>query len=78
MNYLYLLTQEENSDYDTYDSCVVVAKDEKRARKITPGNCGFKYDLWASSPDGVQVTLLGIADDSLSSGEVVCSSFNAG
>lgn len=33
---LYLLTQDVNNGYDTYDSCVVIADNEDTARKITP------------------------------------------
>lgn len=33
---LYLLTQNVNAGYDTYDSCVVVAEDEESARRINP------------------------------------------
>ena len=33
---LYLLKQNTNEGYDTYDSCVVCAKDEETARHIHP------------------------------------------
>ena len=33
---IYLLQQEVNDDYDTYDSVVVVAKNEREARLIHP------------------------------------------
>ena len=36
---LYLLTQEDASGYDTYDSCVVAAKNEEDAKQIVPRNC---------------------------------------
>ncbi len=39
---LYLLEQNTNSGYDTYDSCVVAAKNEAEARKVNPG--GFR--IW--------------------------------
>ena len=40
---LYLLSQDENSGYDTYDSCVVAAIDEGAARRISP----FEYYTWS-------------------------------
>lgn len=33
---IYLLTQNENSGYDTYDSCIVIAKNVYDARRIHP------------------------------------------
>lgn len=49
---LYLLTQNDNTGYDTYDSAVVAAKDETQARSIHPGRSGerarvdLERDLW--------------------------------
>ena len=37
---IYLLTQEENTGYDTYDSAIVAAPNAKAAKKINPG--GFR------------------------------------
>lgn len=37
---IYKLSQEINSAYDTYDSCVVVAENEEEAIKLNPG--GFR------------------------------------
>ena len=78
---IYLLEQGVNQNYDTYDSCVVVAESEEEARQCHPR--GDKYNLsrkdWASDPSQVEVTLLGICTDkSYNSGAVLCSSFNAG
>jgi hypothetical protein len=82
---LYLLKQDTNNDYDTYDSCVVCAKDEDAARHIHPdwefqkGKEWWKekraYD-WALIDD-VQVTYIGEAAEYVGPG-VVCASFNAG
>jgi hypothetical protein len=51
--YLWRLLQDENTNYDTYDSCVVAAETEVAAKLITPSNVGashVKYDdvrrLW--------------------------------
>jgi hypothetical protein len=35
--FLYLLQQDINDDYDTYDACLVCAESEEEARKIHPG-----------------------------------------
>ncbi len=78
---LYLLSQDENTDYDTYDSVVVAAKDENEARLIHPdgdnAEWGCRYPAWASSPEKVTVTKIGKASDDVQLG-VVLASFNAG
>ena len=76
---LYLLEQDENSSYDTYDSCVVAAENEEDARSISPtgGWSDNWYNAWASKPENVTVTLIGIADEKIEKG-IVLSSFNAG
>jgi hypothetical protein len=82
---LYLVSQTENSDYDTYDSFVVACKSEEEARHTNPSNgivmteedWSYPYSSWCSSSDSVKVTYLGIADPSVHHG-IVCSSFNAG
>ena len=33
---IYLLEQDENSGYDTYDGCVVIAENEEEAKQICP------------------------------------------
>jgi hypothetical protein len=77
---LYLLTQNENSGYDTYDSCVVADENEEQARMIRPSYPEWDEFIgndWASSPENVNVTLLGVAVDGTEPG-VICASFNAG
>ena len=82
---LYKISQKENSDYDTYDSAVVAAPDEKTARgmspitgkKITIKEWKNRYSSWCSKPDFVTVEFLGTAKRGTKKG-VVCSSFNAG
>lgn len=78
--YLWLLSQEDNNGYETFDSCVVVAPTEEEAKLITP--CYSFSDMgdckqWANSPDGVKVKLIGEAIGQ-KSGEVILASFNAG
>ena len=77
---LYLLSQNQNDGYDTYDSVVVAAETEDEARLIHPGGnewdseCGCR---WAKSPAAVSVELIGVAVDGTKPG-VVLASFNAG
>ena len=76
---LYLLSQDVNDNYDTYDSCVVVAESEEDAVTMKPHDmyslfdCGLN-DMWCEIKD-VQVEYLG--ETKLERG-VVCASFNAG
>ena len=77
---IYLLTQDENRGYDTYDSIVVVAKTEEEARYIMPSNYekfGDNYGSWATHPEAVQVSLIGKAVKGTEAG-VILASFNAG
>jgi len=82
---LYLISQDENTGYDTYDSAVVCAPDEETARGMDPQTGEpviFDPDKrmmwdWCSSPDKVKVKLIGLAMWDLPQG-VVCSSYNAG
>lgn len=78
---IYLISQTENDDYDTYDSAVVIAPDEETARNMYPGNgqpleASCRY-TWASSASNVKVTLVGTALPDAKQG-VICASFNAG
>jgi hypothetical protein len=45
---IYLLTQNENNDYDTYDSCVVVAKTAEKAKEIYPCRNYDTPDLYSN------------------------------
>lgn len=79
MNNLYLLTQNTNTGYDTYDSCVVCAPDAETARGISPDGGAQDWPWrwsWAE-PEDVRVTLIGVADPSAPQG-VVIASYNAG
>lgn len=77
---LYLISQSENNNYDTYDSAVVAAEDEESARTTLPGSYvkwGDKYSCWASSPEKVSVEFIGEAVEGTVAG-VILASFNAG
>lgn len=80
---LFLIHQEVNGDWDTYDSAVVIAKDAQDACTIHPsghkgavGDAVDPHSTWCSLND-VQVQLLGYAEVGFERG-VVCASFNAG
>lgn len=78
---LWLLSQDENTGYDTYDSVVVAAKSEEEARLILPSEYqnwedGCNYS-WVNDPKLVKVELIGTAVRGTKVG-VVLASFNAG
>jgi hypothetical protein len=81
---IYLISQDQNDDYDTYDSAVVIAKDEHAARLTKPGGVRAgevwngtvsQYSSWTDAKN-VTVELIGVSDSYEPS--VVCESFNAG
>lgn len=78
---LYLLTQERNTGYDTYDSCVVCAESEEDAKTIAPDGNAFKEDTkygeWATKITDISCKEIGEANDNQSRG-VICASYNAG
>lgn len=92
MKKLFLISQNVNDDYDTYDSAVVVAKSERDALKIHPSKYARYTDSgeWACTDNfewvpfkdavsgAVEVKCLGVADNSLNEGDVICASFNSG
>lgn len=90
---LWLIYQNQNSDYDTYDSAVVAAANKEEAARTFPsGGCKWTddgkalYDFggvefpcssWATDLSEVIVRYLGEAADGTEAG-VVLASFNAG
>ena len=79
---LYLISQNENDGYDTYDSAVVAAPDENAARLIHPetGLTAIADDwrwTWVSDSSKVNVKLIGQALNGTKIG-AICSSYNAG
>ena len=82
---LYLITQTENTGYDTADSAVVVAFSEQEAKKINPRYGSWHYCAqqgenasWATSPDNVKAEYIGASWGPRYAGDVVLCSFNAG
>jgi hypothetical protein len=78
---LYLLKQTDNNDYDTFDSCLVCAKDEADARTISPTGGVFvenqRWGTWAKSAKSITCEEIGTANEKQERG-VVLASFNAG
>lgn len=83
---LWLISQETNNDYDTYDSAVVAAEDEASAKLTHPseserewkdsGPIDRDYGTWTSK-ENVQCKYIGEAAAGIEAG-VICASFNAG
>lgn len=71
---IYLLSQYEYRGYDTYDSCVVYAESEDKARQIHPS---ISSRTWASCPENVDVSYLGSNPQATEPG-LILASFNAG
>ena len=89
---LWLLSQNHNNGYDTYDSAVVAAETEDEAKAIHPGGAdkiwngtgwaykegGFvsSYDSWAPLQH-ISIINIGEAVADTPTG-ILCASFNAG
>lgn len=78
---LYLISQDVNKCYDTYDSAVVCAQSKQKARMIHPNGDPWngKNSYWGDWADAcdVKVKLIGTARLGINHG-VICASFNAG
>ncbi len=77
---IFKLSQRINNGYDTYDSCVVVAKDENEARLIRPDGNDWKadyYNSWANMPEEVIVEEIGTTRKQFEY-PIICASFNPG
>jgi hypothetical protein len=77
---LYLISQNVNNGYDTFDSAVVSANSEEDARTIHPGDYPWDgmreaYGPWTDS-NNVVVEYLG--EYAGVERGVICASFNAG
>lgn len=78
---LYLIEQDTNETYDTYDSAIVVANNEAEAVAIHPsGNDSWKgddekYGSWTDK-ENVKAVLVGTTD--IKKAGVLLASYNAG
>ena len=90
---IYKIWREDDIEWDTYDSAIVIADNEDYARKIHPnGHAVFKFGVWMNEVDNmvlhcenewcsvedVKVELIGVADKIYTEPCLVVSSFNAG
>ena len=77
---IYLVEQDVNNGYDTYDAFVCFAESEDDARKMPPSSYVSEWrslkDEWVDNPALLKVTLLGKSDST--EAKVVLASFNAG
>lgn len=84
---LYKISRDDVAGFDEFDSAVVVAESEEKARLIHPAEWAPKnwhenkefnaIDCWIK-PEKVFVALIGSAKEGLEEGMVIVSSFNAG
>jgi len=80
---LYLISQNINNDYDTYDSAVVVAESMEEARNThpnedhEPNNEFYDYHDWVEPSEAykIKVELIGTTDKEKG---VILASFRAG
>ena len=83
--YIYMISQSVNKGYDTYDSAVVYAHNDKDAITIHPNGYDdpewwLKNDEWSTwdyDLTNITVEKLGVAKEGATRG-VICASFNAG
>lgn len=89
---IYLVSQNDNNGWDTFDSFVCYASNEEEARRMLPdtgvllkpneywdkdGKHDNKYSTWALNLNSVNVKLLGSNVD-ITESKVILASFNAG
>ena len=80
---IYLISQNVNKFYDTYDSFLVCAENEDEAKDIHPGgykiNWGDRGDsTWVNSKSDLICEEIGDAKEGIKKNEVIIASFNAG
>ena len=75
--FLWILTNESNNWYDTFDSCIVASDTEDNARKISPSGVFGRHSKWVMTPEKVNVKKIGVTQKHRE-GQVILSSFNAG
>ena len=72
---IYLISQNVNDGYDTFDAAVVAAPDEETARNMKPGGSDYDLDTWCK-PEHVKVELIGTTERQHR--YIFLASFNAG
>lgn len=82
---LYIISQDANTGFETYDAAVVCAPDELTARNMNPrtgepmtdAQWKENHSTWCSSVEQVKVQYLGVAEEGVTT-RLVIASFNAG
>jgi len=75
---IYKITQNVNNGYDTYDSFVVYAENQKKAKLVHKlDDTDDNYGSWVKNVADIEVEYLGEAKEGAKEGEIL-SSFNAG
>jgi len=81
---IYLLAQNKNKEYNTYDSCIVCAENAEDAKTIHPDGSlysqppiGTTYTYWAFTADDISCVEIGEANENQKRG-VLLASFNSG
>lgn len=74
---LYLMRQNDNTGYQTYDSCVVCAESIEDAKSITPDDepIGSSDSGWALKKEAISCVLIGKANKEQKR-DVILSSYN--
>ena len=78
---IYVISQSQNTNYETYDACVVIAESETEAAKWHPATDSTDWSAphymrsWCDSPEDVTVELVGHTDDGVG---FILKSYNAG
>jgi len=79
---LFLISQNTNNNYDTFDSAVVCVPDEETARHCNPQNgekmraSDWRSNYWCKSPLEVNVKYLGEAAKDITD-TLILASYNA-
>jgi len=69
---LYLISQDVNGNFYSYNGFVVCANDEEDAKTIHAlDKDGRDWKLWVSKPEDIKVKYLGEADKGIDRGEIL-------
>ena len=83
---LFLVSQNHNNNYDTFDSFVCAAKNENQAKNISPYGKYINWEKinefdsssWVDKKDKINVKYIGEASPEYTKRQIICASFNAG
>lgn len=75
---LYLLTQEVNNDYDTFDSCVVAAENVLNAKRLSIRELSKSHGKGAWVTDNDDIKSKEIGTSLFKKEKIILTSFNAG